>query len=295
LSVKVGRRAKEPAHLAFLFGDPVAHSLSPAIHNAAFGALGMDAVYRAMKILPDALPEAVNRLCSADVLGASITIPHKEAAAVLVDDLTPRAKTIGAVNTIVVKEDGRLLGDNTDVVGFLTPLDSHTEGLRGGSAVILGAGGAARAVCYSLLTRMKPSILTIVARRIEQAELLIADLAPVDGSGVLRSTFFDEAGRAVRDGRLIVNATPVGMHPADAVSPWPASSDFHDGQVVYDLVYPPPHHDEQTRLLREAADQGAATIGGLAMLIAQAAASFNLWTGRKMPMDAVLKALSTTF
>ena len=169
------------------------------------------------------------------------------------------------------------------------------EGLRGGSAVIFGAGGVGRAVCYSLLTTMRPSILTIVARRIEQAELLIADLAPVDGSGVLRSTFFDEAEHAVRDGRLIVNATPVGMHPADAVSPWPASSDFHDGQVVYDLVYPPPHHDEQTRLLREAADQGAATIGGLGMLIAQAAASFNLWTGREMPMDAVLKALSTTF
>ncbi len=282
-------------HLAFLFGDPVAHSLSPAIHNAAFEALGLDAAYRAMKISPDDLPQAVSRLRSGDVLGASITIPHKEAAAALVDDLTPHAKAIGAVNTIVVREDGQLLGGNTDVAGFLTPLGSHMEGLRGGSAVIFGAGGAARAVCYALLTTMRPSRLAIVARRIEQAEQLIADLAPVDRSGVLRSTLFDKAGRVVRDSRLIVNATPVGMEPAGDASPWPASSDFHDRQVVYDLVYAPAHSDEQTRLLREASARGAVTIGGLAMLIAQAAASFKLWTGREMPMDAVRNALSTTF
>ena len=245
-----------------------------------------------MKISPDDLPKAVSGLRSKGVLGASVTIPHKEAAAALVDDLTPHAKTIGAVNTIVVREDGRLLGDNTDVAGFLTPLDSHVEGLRGGSAVIFGAGGAARAVCYALLTTMGPSRLAIVGRRIEQADQLIADLAPVDGLGVLRSTLFHQAERAVRNSRLIVNATPVGMEPAGAASPWPASSDFHGGQVVYDLVYTPAHNDEQTRLLRDAAGQGAVTIGGMAMLIAQAAASFKLWTGREMPMDAVRKALS---
>ena len=286
--------AKEPSHVAFLFGDPVAHSLSPAIHNAAFSALGMDAAYRAMKISPDDLSEAVSSLRSEGVLGASVTIPHKEAAAALVDDLTLHAKAIGAVNTIVVREDGRLLGDNTDVAGFLTPLDSHVEGLRGGSAVIFGAGGAARAVCYALLTTMGPSRLAIVGRRIEQADQLIADLAPVDGLGVLRSTLFHEAERAVRNSRLIVNATPVGMEPAGAASPWPASSDFHDGQVVYDLVYTPARNDEQTRLLRDAAARGAETIDGMGMLIAQAAASFKLWTGREMPMDAVRKALSTT-
>ena len=295
MSAGTRERVDEPSHLAFLFGDPVAHSLSPVIHNAAFSALGLDAEYRAMKISPGDLPEAVSSLRSEGVLGANITIPHKEAATALVDDLTPRAKTIGAVNTIGVKEDGRLLGDNTDVAGFLAPIGSHMESISGGSAVIFGAGGAARAVCYALLTTMRPSRLTIVARRIGQAEQLIADLAMADGSGVLCSTFFDEAGRTVRDSRLIVNATPVGMHPADTVSPWPAFSDFHDGQVVYDLVYAPAQNDKQTRLLREAADQGALAIGGLSMLIAQAAASFKLWTGREMPLDAVRKALSSTF
>ena len=295
MSVGAKEQVDEPSHLAFLFGDPVAHSLSPVIHNAAFDALGLDAAYRAVRISPDDLPEAVSGLRSAGILGASVTIPHKEAATALVDNLTPRAKAIGAVNTIVVGEDGRLLGDNTDVAGFLTPLGSHMECLRGGSAVIFGAGGAARAVCYALLTSMEPSILTVVARRIDQAGRLIADLAAVDASGVLRSSLFDDARRAVRESRLVVNATPVGMEPAGDASPWPAPSDFHEGQVVYDLVYAPAHNDEQTRLLRDAANQGVVILGGTAMLIAQAAAAFKLWTGREMPMDAVREALNTTF
>ena len=280
-------RGKDPSCLAFLFGDPVAQSLSPAIHNAAFDALGLDAAYRSIKVSADDLPDAVSRLRVDGVLGANITIPHKQAVLALVDDVTPHVRSTGAVNTVVVDVDGRLLGANTDVVGFLDPLDSYMDELRGGSAVIFGAGGSARAASFALLTTMSLSRLTIVARRKEQANQLITDLTEADGSGVLRSRSLEEAGRDVRDSRLIVNATPVGMEPHDEESPWPPLSDFTEGQVVYDLVYVP----TTTRLIRDASRRGARTVGGMAMLIAQAAASFKLWTGRTMPIEPVRNAL----
>lgn len=273
--------------LAFLLGNPVDYSLSPAIHNAAFKALGLNAVYRAVRIAPDELPGAIGRLREADALGANVTIPYKEDVLALLDDLTSQAKTVGAVNTIVVTDDGRLLGANTDIEGFLAPLASRLDELRGGSALIFGAGGVARAACFALLTMMEPSRITIVSRRAEQSSKLIADMVEVDKCGALCAASFDDARLAVRDSRLIVNATSVGMKPDSATSVWPNSADLHAGQIVYDLVYTP----TDTRLIREATAHGATTLGGMTMLIAQAAASFKLWTGRELPLDAVRDAL----
>ena len=274
--------------LALLLGNPVAHSLSPTIHNAAFRALGFDAVYLAHRVDSDDLPAVVAALKAPTVLGANVTIPHKEAVVPLMDGLTPEAKAIGAVNTIVRESNGALLGDNTDAAGFLQPLAPFAEQLHGQPAVILGAGGAARAAAYALLTALNPSRLTIAARRREQAGALLGALDPYDPRGVLQAIALEEAAPAIREAYLLVNATPVGMAPHEETTPWTQTGDFHAKQIVYDLVYAP----AETRLLRDAAMRGATPIGGLGMLIGQAAAAFEHWTGQPMPMDAIHAALN---
>jgi shikimate dehydrogenase len=273
-----------------LLGHPVEHSLSPRIHNAAFRAQGVNAAYVATPVRPEAIGDAVAGLRAMQFLGANVTVPHKEAVRPLLDDVTERAAAVGAVNTIV-RDDETLRGDNTDVAGFLAPLAERVgDTLEGARMTVFGAGGAARAVVYGLLDRYRPTRLTLVARRPEQAEALAADLSGYDPTDVLRVTTFDDAGPAVRDGRLLVNATPLGMAPDRSdQTPWTAAGDFHDGQVVYDLVYAP----ENTRFLREAADQGATSIGGLDMLVEQAAAAYRQWTGRGMPTEAVYEAVRT--
>ncbi|NNF56900.1 MAG: shikimate dehydrogenase [Rhodothermaceae bacterium] len=277
--------------LAVLLGDPVAHSRSPTIHNAAFRALGLDAVYLACRVASGDLPAAVAGLRALGVFGANVTIPHKETVVSLVDRLTPEAEAIGAVNTIVVETDGTLVGANTDAVGFVQPLVPFERQLRGQPAVILGAGGAARAVAYAILAALQPSRLTIAARQREQAETLLYALAPYDPRGVLHAVALEEAAvPMIREARLLVNATPVGMAPHPEATPWPHATDFHAEQVIYDLVYAP----AETRFLRDAVVHGAIPVGGLAMLIGQGAAAFEHWTGQAMPLDAVRLALAGT-
>ena len=270
-----------------LLGHPVEHSLSPRIHNAAFRAQGVNAVYVATPVRPDALRAGVEGLRALQFLGANVTVPHKEAVRPLLDDVSERAAAVGAVNTIV-RDGDTLRGDNTDVAGFLAPLaDEAGDALEGAPMLVFGAGGAARAVVYGLLDRYAPGRLTLVARRPEQAEALAADLGGYDPQDDLRTTTFDAAAAAVRESRLLVNATPLGMAPEPDGTPWPDAADFGPDHVAYDLVYNP----EETRFLRDAAGQGAATIGGLAMLVEQAAAAYRQWTGRPMPTDAVYEAL----
>jgi len=270
-----------------LLGHPVEHSLSPRIHNAAFRAQDVNAVYVATPVRPDALTAGIEGLRALQFLGANVTVPHKEAVRPLLDDVSERAAVVGAVNTIV-REGDTLRGDNTDVAGFLAPLaDEAGAPLEGAPMLVFGAGGAARAVVYGLLDRYAPERLTLVARRPEQAEALAADLGGYDPQGALRTTTFDDAAAAVRDSRLLVNATPLGMAPETDGTPWPDAADFGPDHVAYDLVYNP----EETRFIRDAAAQGAATIGGLAMLVEQAAAAYRQWTGRPMPTDAVYDAL----
>ncbi|MFO8100495.1 MAG: shikimate dehydrogenase [Salinibacter sp.] len=273
-----------------LLGHPVEHSRSPHIHNTAFRAQGVNAVYVATPVRPADLAAAVEGLRALQFWGANVTVPHKEAVRPLLDTVSERAAAVGAVNTIVREtRDGgaRLRGDNTDVEGFLAPLEGADRTLAGAPMVVFGAGGAARAVTYGLLDRYAPAPLTLVARRPAQAEQLAADLSGYDPEGGLRVTTFDDAAPAVRSSRLLVNATPLGMTPETDGTPWPTSDDFGAEQVAYDLVYNP----EETRFLREAAAQGATTIGGLAMLVEQAAAAYAQWTGREMPREEVYDAL----
>lgn len=281
--------------LVTLIGHPIEHSLSPRIHNAAFRAQGVNAVYVATPVPPEAIESAVKGLRGLGVLGANVTVPHKETVPPFLDDVTERVEAVGAVNTIVREErdDGpdHLRGDNTDVEGFLTPLDDRVgDALDGAPMLVFGAGGAARAVVYGLLARYAPERLTIVARRPEQAELLAEDLAASDATDALTVSTFEGAALSVRTSRLLVNATPLGMAPDHRQqTPWPDADDFGPEHVVYDLVYAP----EETRFLRAAATREATTIGGLDMLVEQAAAAYRQWTGREMPRDAVYTALRT--
>lgn len=272
-----------------LLGEPVAHSRSPRIHNAAFRAQGLPFVYVALPVRPADVAAAVRGLAALGFAGANVTVPHKQAVLPLLDTLSDQARAVGAVNTIVCRraEDSTVLhGDNTDVAGFLAPL--RGEDLEGAEMLIFGAGGAARAAAYGLLTAFRPSRLTLAARTPARAEGLARDLTAYDTRAALHPVPAAEAAPAVRAARLLVNATPLGMHPNPDGTPWPAAG-FHPGQLVYDLVYEP----ARTRLLREAADAGARALGGLEMLIQQAAAAYIQWTGRAMPLKAVRAALAS--
>lgn len=276
--------------LVGLLGYPVAHSLSPLIHNTAFRAQGLDWIYVALPVAPADVAEAVAGLKALGFCGSNVTVPHKQAVLPLMDSLSPEAQAVGAVNTIVCRREAggvALYGDNTDVEGFLAPLHPFADTLHEASMLIFGAGGAARAVAFALLSAYQPRRLTIAARTPANAARLVHDLAPYDPAGALRIVSVAEARPAVRESRLLVNATPVGMDPHVDATPWPDAAAFSDAQLVYDLIYKP----EQTRLLRDAAACGAHTLGGLDMLICQAAASYAEWTGREMPVDLVRQAV----
>lgn len=270
-----------------LIGDPVEHSLSPLIHNTALQAAGLNRIYVAFHVAPPQVEKAVEGLRALDFIGANVTAPHKQSVISALDELSPQARAIGAVNTIVRRDSGRLAGDNTDVTGFLAPLLDVAADVKGEPMLIIGTGGAARAVAYALLTTFQPSDLVLAARTPAHGEQLAADLSPHDKKGVLRVAETADLRASISQARLIVNATPVGTHPNLDDTPAPEADVFGPDHIVYDLVYNP----EQTRLLRDAADRGAHTIGGLEMLIAQAAAAYVQWTGHEMPMDAVRSAL----
>ncbi len=266
-----------------ILGYPVRHSLSPLIHNTALRSQGLNAVYIGLPVPPDRLGDAMAGIRALGFLGANVTIPHKEAVLPLLDSLSGRAQAVGAVNTIVARQ-GALHGDNTDVSGFLAPLQEHGSWLRGSDMVVLGAGGAARAAVYGLCAAFAPRLLTIAARRAAPAERLASGMAALGNVGTV---LLPDAAPQMTSARLIVNATPAGMHPGAGETPWAERTVFRKGQLVYDLVYRP----HETRLMREAAAQGARVLGGLPMLLGQAAAAYRQWTGKDMSKAAVEQAL----
>lgn len=265
-----------------LLGDPVGHSLSPTIHNAAFRDQALDFVYLACQVEADRLAEAVGGLWALGARGANVTIPHKRAALDLAGEASTAARALGAANTLVRTATG-WRADNTDVAGFLVPLENHRQQLAGGSVVVFGAGGAARAVVYAALDELGAGRVTLVARRPEQAEALADDLR-LSGDGEIHVSVADDAEGAVRDAALVVNATPLGM--GDGRTPWANEAAIHEGQIVYDLVYRP----ARTPLLEMAERRGTETVNGLPMLLGQAAESYRQWTGRDFPLDVARRA-----
>ena len=265
--------------LVVLLGDPVEHSLSPAIHNAAFQAQGLNLVYLACQVSPARLPEAIEGLDALGGIGANITLPHKQGALALAASASAAAQAIGAANTLVRTPDG-WHADNTDVEGFLDPLAPYAGRIRNELAIVIGAGGAARAVAWACAERLGARVI-VAARRLEQANELATALN-------VEATTVEGAQSLARDAVLVVNATPVGMAPHVSSTPWTFPQDIRSDQIAYDLVYRP----AQTRFLREAERAGAEVIGGSPMLIGQAAAAYRQWTGQGMPLDVVRAVLS---
>lgn len=274
--------------LVTLLGYPLGHSLSPLIHNAAFQAQGINMVYLCMPVAPEYFRQAADGLGRAGWVGSNVTIPHKQRAYELADELSEQAKAVRAVNTLVLThteglERPRIYGDNTDIKGFADTLIPYKEQLYGEDVVVLGSGGSARAIVYALLSYFQPSMLTIAARSVSKAEQVVREMAEYDTRGVLRITDLTNSSAAIKRSVLLVNTTPVGMHPKTAIAPIKDFSSLSKGQVVYDLIYNPIN----TVLLEEAEQRGATTLSGLEMLIRQAAASYVQWTGKEMPLDTV--------
>lgn len=260
--------------VAGVIGDPVRHSLSPVIHNAAFEACGLDWVYVAFPVPAGRGPAALDAMRVLGVAGLSVTMPHKETAAGACDALTPRAERLASVNTVVRRDDGSLLGDSTDGEGLLRSLGDAGIEVEGRSVLVLGARGAGRSVALALADA--GATVRVVARRPEAAR----DAAAVVGAEVGE---WAALAAGVGGAEVIVNATPIGMEG----EPLPFDTGvLTSDHVVVDLVYWP----AETPLLESAAERGARVVGGVGMLVHQAALAFEQWTGTGAPFDAMLEA-----
>jgi shikimate dehydrogenase len=266
-----------------LIGYPLGHSLSPNIHTAAFQACGLEGRYSLFPIPPDdrqGLKDLLARVRSGEIHGLNVTIPHKQNVIEFMDELTPTAQAIGAVNTIYLRDE-KLIGDNTDAAGFLADLKRFVNKETGEqvnrTALVLGAGGSARAVVYALAN--DGWNVTISSRRLEQAQQLVQSFP----SYHLPITNFSSFILPPSSFSLIVNTTPVGMSPNAEFSPLPENTQLPKDTVVYDLVYNP----RETKLVKDARAQGCSATTGLGMLIEQAALAFELWTGHTPPRDVL--------
>jgi len=269
------RRLSRATSITGIIGSPVSHSASPAMHNRAFAELDLDFVYLPLEV--EDIEQFITRMVRPatremvwKLQGFSVTIPHKTSFLSLLDDLDQTARDVGAINTVVIR-DGKLIGYNTDAQAFLEPL-AGIHALAGAKCAVLGAGGAARAVIHGLL--QSGAKVSLFVRN-------------VDKSGELAQSFGIDASPieslSSSDAAVIINTTPAGMRGhSEGTSPVPRAA-LRGRQVAYDLVYNPP----ETRFLLDARAEGCQAIGGLEMLVAQAALQFALWTGRAAPLDAM--------
>jgi len=277
-----------------IIGDPIAHSLSPRMHNAAFTALGLNWIYLPFRVRARDLPAAVRGLAALQVAGFNVTIPHKEAVLPLLDEVDPPAARIGAVNTVRV-EAGRLQGFNTDAPGLVDAL--MREGgarLAGSRCLVLGAGGAGRGAAFALAGAGAARVV-ILNRTPNRAEVLAGQVA-ADGArcdvrgGPLDAT---TVTREAPEADVIVQATGATMSPAlgggGGWTPWLGAlrEELRSGMTVLDMVYTP----RWTELLRAARQAGATAVSGLSMLVAQGARAFEVWTGRPAPVDVMARAV----
>ncbi len=267
--------------LCCLIGCPVAHSVSPQMHNAAFKALGLNYVYLAFEVAVEDLEKAVRGLKAIGVAGFNVTIPHKINVMKYLDELDESAEETGAVNT-VASEDGLLIGYNTDVYGVMKALEGFNLP-KTKPALIIGAGGAARAAANALM-KIGFNEIVIANRTIEKARQL-ADWIKSTGRKA-HSHGLDRLGYIARGCGVIINATSIGMLP-HANETLLTSKDIPENSIVLDLVYNPP----KTKLLREAERAGAKIISGIEVLIHQGARAFELWTRCKAPIDVMRKAV----
>jgi len=267
-----------------IIGDPVEHSLSPAMHNAAFQKLKLDFVYVAFKVGRDKLREAIVGAKSLDIRGLNVTMPHKNAVMKHLDEIDPMARSIGAVNTIL-NDKGKLIGYNTDGIGALKALKESDISLNGKKLLLLGAGGAGKAIAFHMAEEVQE--LKILNRTTSKAKDLAEVLCrkfgkKIDGNTLSATTIKKE----LADADIVVNATSVGMHPKDDQSPI-VPSWLRPNLCVMDIVYNP----IETKLVKDARSVGAKVVSGVEMLVYQGVASFEIWTNRPAPVKVMKQAI----
>ena len=263
-----------------LIGHPIKHSYSPFIQNFALEQMKLDYVYLPFDVPAENLKSAVSGVLSLGLKGLNVTLPYKEKIIKFLDELSEEASTIGAVNTIV-NDHGKLMGYNTDAYGIIETLLPFKDKITGTKVTVIGAGGSARAVIYTLLRHFKPEEVNIINRTQQRADTLVNDfsLKMRYDSFHTFELFPPDNVEILSNSRLIINATTLGMFPEVDDTITDLEESFNEEQIVFDLIYNP----TKTKFLKMAETQGAKVVGGLKMLISQAAKSFELWTGVEMP------------
>jgi shikimate dehydrogenase len=283
--MKHDRNIGTGTRLCAVIGNPVAHSLSPALHNAAFDELGLDFIYVAFRV--ENLESALTGMRALDNFrGMSVTIPHKIEAIKYMDEIAEEDRAIGSINTII-NEKGRLIGLGTDGPGALKAFIDAGVSLEGKNILMLGAGGAARAIAFTLALKGGAAKLTILDINEGMLHGLATDLkggtqASIESAGLSDSSLAKGLGQA----DVIINCTPIGMHPKEGVSLVPVDH-FRPGQVVFDVVYTP----LETRLLADARSRGLKVISGVEMFINQAALQFGHFTGVEPPIELMRRVV----
>ena len=263
-----------------VIGDPIDHSLSPNIHNAAFRHLKLEHTYIAYKIPAGELSAGIEALKAIKIAGFNVTVPHKIEMMKFLDEMDTTCKVIGAVNT-VLNEDGKLKGYNTDMIGFLDPIKKKNLTIKDSQVLLLGAGGAARAIVTAMV-KEKSGKITIVNRTLENANRLAEFTKKIGGDADTVS--IQEANKLITDYKFIINSTSIGMRN----EPSPISTEnISKNSIVYDLVYQPINTD----LIKKSKENGATIIYGYQMLLSQAACSFEIWHKMEAPYDVMKKTL----
>lgn len=263
-----------------LIGSPISHSVSPLMHNTALQHHGIKAEYHAVGVRQSEIPSLLAHFNKLEFLGSNVTIPYKETLFEAMDTLGMEAAQIEAINTIV-KRDGKIIGENTDEYGFRIPIEEYEDDLYGERAIIFGTGGATKAICYAL-KEMGLEEIVMVSRRPGQ----------YDPSNEIKMCNYDNWTAFGEDASIIINATPLGMTPNVEASPIADDQvEILSGKICYDVVYNP----QETRFLKQAKSAGGVPVGGLEMLIHQAAKSFRLWTGQEFPLGLVKMKLDDVF
>ena len=276
---------KGSTNIVGLIGHPVEHSFSPPMHNAAFEALGMDYAYVAFDVDPLNLKLAIDGAKSLNIKGFNVTIPHKIEVMKHLDEIDEVAALIGAVNTIDFKD---MKGYNTDGIGAVKAIEEVTS-IKNRNVVVAGAGGASRAISF-YIAKYGADSLTILNRNVEKADNLAKDVSNSNLINDVKSDSMSEINRHVTDADILIDTTPVGMHPNVDDEPIVLADNMHDDLVVFDAVYNP----NDTVLIKEAVKAGAKPVYGIKMLLYQGAESFRIWTGRDAPVDVMEDALRKT-
>ncbi len=274
---------KGSTNIVGLIGHPVEHSFSPPMHNAAFEALGMDYAYVAFDVNPSNLKTAIEGARALNIKGFNVTIPHKIEVMQYLDELDEIADLIGAVNTIDFKN---LKGYNTDGIGAIRAIE-EVSAVKNNDVVVAGAGGASRAISF-YLAKFGANSITILNRNVDKAQSLASDISDSDLISEVKADSISNISSYLNDSQILVDTTPLGMHPHVDDEPIATADDMHEDLVVFDAVYNP----NETVLLKEAIKAGAKPVYGIKMLLYQGVESFKIWTGQDAPVDVMEKALN---